>query len=219
MHDCVVLVVAGAQRVVELLAHLRLVGLAGQEPQSARGHRHGEGDGIVLLAARQRLVVRREQLVRHDRRGSEHLGAADGDAGVVLVDHGGDEVTALLLASGLRAVGLRVLDDVADEQVALAGVVVEVAVCGGAGGAVPLEHLDADHHAAERRGEVVGRAAEHAEVLAGPGLERPPPITPPIPHPSGAGARRAKGTGERGCPVLGQTGENCRQTPALARGS
>jgi len=49
--------------------------------------------GQRFLAGFQRLHVGDQQFVGHDRAGAEHLGAADGDAGGILVDNAGNQVS------------------------------------------------------------------------------------------------------------------------------
>jgi hypothetical protein len=111
----------------------------------ARGrHRNGERQRQILLARPQRLQIGDQQLVAHDCRGTEHLGAAHRDAAAVLIDQPGDEVL-LLLAPRLGPVCLRVDDDVAEVMVVAPGVVEVVEQCLGARLAVAAEHLDTDH--------------------------------------------------------------------------
>jgi hypothetical protein len=102
----------------------------------------------------ERLQVGDEHVVRHDRAGAEHLGAADGDARLILVDHARHQVV-VLVAPVLGAVGLRVDDHVGQEQIAAAGIVEVAGERLGARLVVAREHVEPDALADQRRGEVI----------------------------------------------------------------
>src|SRR5207248_1014907 len=123
----------------------------------------------------QRLQVRDQQLVAHNRRGAEHLGAAHRDARTVLVDDPGDEVL-LLLAPGLPAIGLRVDDHVAQIEVVPPHVTEIIEQGLGASLAVPAEYLDTDDLAQEAGGDMVRRAAEKSAAEFGPFAHRSAPL-------------------------------------------
>ena len=172
----VVLVEARRDRIVEHRHRGRLVGLARQHAQAFGVHRQRAGEGEVLLAGLQRLQVGDEHLVRHDRTGAEHLGAADGDAAGVLVDDARDQVLGLL-APVLAALGLRI-DDHVGEEVVVAARLLEIIRAAPWRAPAPclLEHLDAHALADQRRGEMIRRAAHEAVGQRGPGLQRLAPL-------------------------------------------
>ena len=167
----VVLVEARRERVVEHRYRRGLVGLARQHANALGVHRQRAGKSEVFFTRLQRLQIGDQHLVGHDRGRSEHLGAADGDAGGILVDDARDEVLSLV-APVLGALGLRVDDHVGEEQVALGGIVDIVFQRLGALRPVLAKHLDAHALTDQRRGDVVRRAAHEAVMHPRPGLQR-----------------------------------------------
>ena len=93
----------------------------------------------------------------------------------VLVDDARDQIL-LLLAPGLTAVGLRVDDDVGEEQIVAAGIVEIIEQRLGARGAVAAEHLDAHALPDQAEATMVRRAAEKAAGQLRPGLQRLAPL-------------------------------------------
>ena len=85
-HQRVVLVVAGRERVVKIRDGMLLVRFARKYLEFLGCHRHGETDRIVDFVGSERLQMRDEHFVCHDRAGAEHLGTADRHAGCILVD-------------------------------------------------------------------------------------------------------------------------------------
>ena len=147
-----------------------------------------ERDGEALLARLQRLQVRDQDLLGHDRAGAEHLGAAHGHAFRILVHDPHGHLLARLLAPRLGAVALRIDDDVAEVEVVVARIRVVVAERGGVARAVALKDLDPHHLARDRRRQMIGRAAQVARMKLGPGSERLPPG-----HQLGVAARHLPG--------------------------
>ena len=172
IHHRVVLVELARQRIVEARHRMLLVGLSRQHPQALGIHRYGERHRLLLVARRQRLDAGDEHLVGHDGRGPQHLGAADGQAGRVLVDDAGGEERVGLGVGRLRAVGLGIDDHVGEEQVVVPGEAVIVAHRRGPLGIMRLEQVEPHVHAADAGRHVVGRAAHEAVMQPGPGLER-----------------------------------------------
>jgi hypothetical protein len=142
IHQRVVLVEARRDRIVVDRHRMRFVGFARQHAQALGVHRHRAGKRQILFARFERLQIGDEHLVRHDRRRAEHLGAANGDAGRIFVDHRA-RPDPRLLAPVLAALGLRIDDDVGQEQVVLAGVIEIVGEGLGALGAVLAKHVEA----------------------------------------------------------------------------
>ena len=116
-----------------------------------------------------------EDFVRHDRRCAEHLGAANGDAGRILVDDARDQILRLF-APGLAALGLRIDDDVGQEQIALAGIIEIIGERLGALGAVLAKDIEAHALPDQSRGQMVRRTAEKAAGQRRPGLQRFAPL-------------------------------------------
>ena len=119
-----------------------------------------------------RAERRDQDLVAQHRPGAEHLRPAERDALAVLVAHRDGEVRVAALAPGLRAVALRVDDDVGEVEVAVAreGIVV-------AHGLRPLPAVvlvDVAPHAEPGDGgrDVVGRAPHEPVVGLRPRDER-----------------------------------------------
>jgi len=159
---------------------MRFIGFARQHFQAASVHRQGAGERQSLFAFFQRLQVRHEHFIGHDRAGAQHLRATDGDAFAVLVDDGRHQILAavelVLLAPVFGAVGLRVGDDVGQEQIVVTGVMEVVVQRAGALLTVLAKHLDAHVLTGQCAGHMVGRAAHEAMMLFGPGHQRLAPL-------------------------------------------
>jgi hypothetical protein len=135
------------------------VGLARQNADALGIHRQRAAEREIFLARLERLQVGDEYLVGHDRGRAQHLGAADRDAGRILVDDARHEILGLL-APAFGALGLRVDDHVGQEQVVLRRVIDIGLESLGAFLAVFTENLDAHALSDQRRGQMVGRTAE-----------------------------------------------------------
>ncbi len=115
--DRIVLVEARRQRIVERRAHdarHHLVGGAAEQLHAGRIHRRDEHHRQIGIVDRHRRVLAEEIVVRQRRRGRDHLGAGDIDAGVGLLLDGDEDV--LHLVGGTGAVDRRVHDRVVHEQ-------------------------------------------------------------------------------------------------------
>ena len=118
----IVLVEPGRQRVVVDRDCMRLVAFARQHAQARGVHRQGAGECQGFLARFQRLQIGDEHLVGHDRAGAEHLGAADGQSGGVLIDDLRDQLFRLVTPVP-GAIGLRIDDHIGQIQVVSRGIV------------------------------------------------------------------------------------------------
>ena len=113
----VVLVEAARERIVERAADRgghELVGRPAQQLDVRVVHRREEGERVLLLLDRQVPVVGDEVVVRQRRAGGDHLGAADDDALVGLLDRVDEDVGDLvdLLVAVDRRVHERVVHEV-----------------------------------------------------------------------------------------------------------
>jgi hypothetical protein len=90
----------------------------------------------------------------------------------IAVDDAGGQVGVDLLPRALRAVGLRVDDDVREIDIVVARIADIVGEGTGALTVIGLEHLETHDHARQARGHVIGRAPEKSRVLARPGDQR-----------------------------------------------
>jgi len=104
-----------------------------------------------------------------------HLGATDGYARCVLIDHARHQ-SLVLVAPILRTIRLRIDDDVGQEQVAAAGIVEIAGKRFGARFVVPGEDVEPDALADQRRGEVIGRTPHEAEAAFRPGGQGAPAL-------------------------------------------
>ena len=175
IEDRVVLVIAAGKRIVVHRFRRVLIRPAREHAQALGVHRNAKGERVGLLALLQGLDVRDQHLVRHDARSAEHLGALHRDALVVAIDLARNEEGIGLLARTLGAIGLRVDDDIGEEQIVVAREAVIVVERAGALPVIGLEHGKAHHHACDAARDMIGRAAHEAEMRLGPGLERGAP--------------------------------------------
>ncbi len=128
----------------------------------------------------------------------DSLGAADGDALGIAVDHAGGQEGIGLFGGVLGAVGLRIDDDIGQIEIVVPRIGVVVGERLGAVLVVSLEHIEAHIHAGDAGGDVVGRAAQEPGMQAVPGLQRAAAHDQVVegfrqlPDPVGASARRRR---------------------------
>ena len=166
--DRIVLVEARRQRIVVGRAHdarHHLVGGAAEQLHARRVHRRDEHHRQVGIVDRHRRVLAEEIVVRQRRRGRDHLGAGDIDAGVGLLLDGDEDV--LHLVGGAGAVDRRIDDGVVHEQdVFLRAAIPALRVVG----ELSVELVIGAERVHQRR-LVVGRAPHPAVGHARPGRD------------------------------------------------
>ena len=161
--EAVGLVEAAAQRIVERAAGLKRERAARIELQSRRVDRDGDADRMVLIAGLKRVNAAQIEIVRIEARGRELLRARDHDAAVALLDHAGVEGGVALAVRRFGTVDLGRHDRIGRPQVIFTKLLVEgdhaLPELLAAGG----EDFRNRREAAEEIGDMVRRAAHHAE--------------------------------------------------------
>lgn len=162
-HHAVAFVVAPGQRGVELGRGREHGRFARPQREPRCVARHRAGDRFLLLVGSERDHVAEPDVVGIEGAGRQHLHAGDDDAIVVLAHHPQRGHRNILLVVELRITGgLRRHHGVDDIGV----VVADVAVIGHEVVGVRAgrrQRIGLHGHAGDERGDVIGRAAEHAE--------------------------------------------------------
>ncbi len=151
-------------------------GLAADEAQSCARGRDAEGEDVTLLTLANAGLRIDQELVGGRSVGRQHLGAADDQAVLGLVNHAEMNERMLLLVRSLRAVALRIDDGVGEKQVAAAAVLVVISNIVRVAFAALAEEFRAFGPAHQHGVEIVGRAADHSEGGIGPNPDRLPPL-------------------------------------------
>ncbi len=176
-HHAVTFIVAPGEWGIEFRCDAEHRRLARPECEARRVARYGAGDRLFLLVRRERKHVADPDFVGIDRAGREHLHARDHDAVVFFPHHPQRRHRKVLPLIEFRiARRLRRQHGVDDVDVVVPDVaVIPNEIVGVRTGC--RQRVGLDHHAGDERGDVIGRAAEHAEGRVGdPAMSQHAPL-------------------------------------------